>query len=204
MLRRRRLLTAFGAVLSSTILLSGCGGPGSGTVAEGSTETGEPVSGGTLRVIQTGEPRSLDPASLMNTWSHQPVLGNALYGTLMVNDIDTFDIEYTMAEDFSTVDGGATFILTLQPGLTFTDGTPLDAATVKFNWDRLRDPTLGSLSTRWASAIAETEVVDPTTLKVVMTTPNPHFAQAIVSGGLNWIASPEALQKVPPRSTRTQ
>lgn len=140
----------------------------------------------------------------MNTWSHQPVLGNALYGTLMVNDIDTFDIEYTMAEDFSTVDGGATFILTLQPGLTFTDGTPLDAATVKFNWDRLRDPTLGSLSTRWASAIAETEVVDPTTLKVVMTTPNPHFAQAIVSGGLNWIASPEALQKVPPRSTRTQ
>ncbi|HEY9311027.1 ABC transporter substrate-binding protein [Williamsia sp.] len=32
-----------------------------------------------------------------------------------------------MATDFSTTDNGASFTLVLQPGLTFTDGTPLDA-----------------------------------------------------------------------------
>ncbi|WP_245687847.1 ABC transporter substrate-binding protein [Rhodococcus phenolicus] len=188
------LLSAVAAGCAATLLLGACGaqndeGP------SGGVEAGDPVAGGDLVVLQTGEPRSLDPAALSNTWSHQPVLGNALYGTLMVNDVDTFDIEYKMATGFSTTDGGTTFLLTLRPGLTFTDGTPLDAAAVKFNWDRMGDPAVGSTTIRWAGQIAGTEVIDPETLRVIMRSPNPHFAQSVVSSGLNWIASPDALGK---------
>lgn len=153
------------------------------------------MAGGVLRAIQMGEPRGLDPADLSNTWAHQPVLGNALYGTLMINNLETLEIEYKMATDFSTADGGATFTLTLRPGLTFTDGTPLDAAAVKFNWDRLRDPALGSTAIRQAAQVSTSEVVDPLTLKVTLAAPNPHFPQGMLTTAMNWIASPTALQK---------
>jgi peptide/nickel transport system substrate-binding protein len=196
MFRHRRTPRSLALACSVVILvfLAACGGGGT-TDSPSSEDTGEPVAGGTLRAIQTGEPRSLDPAALANTWAHQPLVGNSLYGTLMINNIEDFTIEYKMATDFSTTDGGQTFNLILRPGLTFTDGTPLDAEAVKFNWDRLKDPALGSTSIRQAAQVANTEVIDPTHLKVSMTTPNPHFASALVASALNWIASPAALQK---------
>ncbi|WP_306305343.1 ABC transporter substrate-binding protein [Rhodococcoides yunnanense] len=154
---------------------------------------GDPVAGGVGRIYQVSEPRSLDPAALANNWANYGFLGNALYGTLMVNDTETFEIEYKMAEDFSTTDGGKTFTLKLQPDLKFSDGSPLDAAAVKFNWDRTREPGLGTTSQRYAVQIADNTVLDPTTLKVTLVEPNPHFGQIVSSSILNWIASPAAL-----------
>src|SRR5690606_35784996 len=97
----------------------------------------------------------------------------------------------------STADGGATFTLTLRPDLVFSDGTLLDAEAVAFNWNRHRDPAVASNALAQASQIASTEVVDETTLTITMRTPNPHFAHAITSSSLNWIASPTALAKGP-------
>ncbi|PXW24544.1 UNVERIFIED_CONTAM: peptide/nickel transport system substrate-binding protein [Williamsia faeni] len=191
----RTLVLAIGSI-AMLVFLVACGGASS-PIGGSSEDVGDPVLGGTVRVLQTSEPRSLDPASLSNTYAHQPTLGNALYGTLMIDDINTFDIIYKMATDFSSTDGGTTFTLSLQPGLTFTDGTPLDAAAVKFNWDRLKNRDLGSTSIRQATQIATSEVVDPTNLRVTLVGPNPHFAQALVASALNWIASPTALNKGP-------
>lgn len=196
MRRYRTLKKSVLALLSITLLLllAACGGGGSSGSGDASEDEGEPVVGGTAQVVMIGEPRSLDPADLSNTFAHQAILGNALYGTLMINNVETLDIDYKMATDFSTTDG-TTFNLALRPGLTFTDGTPLDAAAVKFNWDRLKDPALGSTSIRQAVQIASSEVVDPANLKVTLVAQNPHFAESLVAGALNWIASPAALQK---------
>jgi len=158
-------------------------------------DVGDPVHGGSASVIQLSEPRTLDPAGMANNHGTHGFLGNALYGTLMINDPETLEMEYVMAKDFSTADGGSTFILTLRPGLEFSDGSPLDAEAVKFNWDRLADPKIGSGSARYAAQIRSNEVLDGTTLKSTMVSPNPHFAQAIIMGAMNWIASPSALQK---------
>jgi peptide/nickel transport system substrate-binding protein len=194
MIRQRRLLTAaLAAVCSATLLLTGCGSPSS--PGGSSADVGEPVAGGAGRIIQVSEPRTLDPATLGNVWATQPELGNALYGTLMINKPDSLDIEYKMAEDFSTTDGGSSYTMKLRPGLMFTDGTPLDAEAVKFNWERMRDPSLGSGASKVSPQIAATEVIDPTTLKVTMVEPNSHFAQAVVTSALNWVASPTALEK---------
>ncbi|WP_020109957.1 ABC transporter substrate-binding protein [Nocardia sp. 348MFTsu5.1] len=193
MIRQKKLLTAMiAAVCSATLLVTACGSPSS----SGSTDdVGDPVAGGAGRIIQVSEPRTLDPAALGNVWATQPELGNALYGTLMINNAETLEIEYKMAEDFSTTDGGSTYTMKLRPGLKFTDGTPLDAEAVKFNWERMRDPALGSGASKVSPQIAGTEVIDPATLKVSMVAPNSHFAQAVVTTALNWIASPTALQK---------
>jgi len=204
MSRSQRFLPAIAAACAAALLLTSCGSSESGNVASAAgADAGDPVAGGVLRAIQMGEPRSLDPAALSNTWAHQPVLGNALYGTLMINNLDTLEVEYKMASDFSTTDGGATFDLVLRPGLTFTDGTPLDAAAVKFNWDRLRDPALGSTAIRQAAQVASSEVVDPTTLRITLASPNPHFPQGMLTTSMNWIASPAALQKGPAEFDRT-
>ncbi|MGG7104175.1 ABC transporter substrate-binding protein [Rhodococcus sp. 24CO] len=189
----RQARTTLALACAAALFLSACGGGAAGE--QTSTTAGDPVAGGSAALTYNSEPRTLDPAALSNTWAHQAVLGNALYGTLIVNNVDTLAIEYKMATDFSTTDGGRTFTLKLRPGLQFTDGTPLDAAAVKFNWDRLRDPALASTSLRQAAQVASSDAVDATTLHVTMTSPSPHFPQNLLAGAMNWIASPTALQK---------
>ncbi|MFD6894150.1 ABC transporter substrate-binding protein [Rhodococcus sp. NPDC060086] len=185
-------LAALAAACSVVLFTAACGASDPDNATHVS---GEPVAGGTLEAIQLTEPRSLDPAKLNNTWVHQSLVGNALYGALITNDTETLETTFDLAADFSTADGGATFTLELRPGLTFTDGTPLDAAAVKYNWDRLLDPAVGSEAIRQASQIATSEVVSPTTLEITMVAPNPHYPEAAMASSMNWIASPTALEK---------
>ncbi|SQD95382.1 ABC peptide transporter, substrate binding component [Parafrankia sp. Ea1.12] len=198
MFRREKLLTA---VIACCVALAvgACGGGDGSSTTTGTTTatgpTGEPVAGGSLRVMQLSEPRSMDPVTMTNAWQVNAFVGNALYGTLMTNDEHTGEIRYAMAESFATADKGAAFELKLRPGLTFTDGTTLDAAAVKFNWDRHRDPAMASPYLPEASLIAATDVVDATTLKVTMTEPVPSFPAAMLTTSMNWIASPTALRK---------
>lgn len=156
--------------------------------------SGEPVEGGVITAAQISAPRNLDPAILMNASQGNPLLGNALYGTLMISDETTGEIEYSIATDFSSTDGGKTFTLTLRDDVTFSDGTPLDAEAVKYNWDRLKDETLASNSLNDATAVESTAVVDAQTLTVVLGRPAPFFGTQVLESSMNWIASPAALE----------
>ena len=194
MSRTRLLATALISCLA--LVLTACGGGGgggdSGTGAAG--PSGEPVVGGEGRIITLSEPRGLDPATLSNAYAATALLGNALYGTLMTAD-DAGEIQYSMAESFTTDDGGTTFELKLRPDLVFSDGTPLTAEAVKFNWDRLKDPALGSTGRTEAVMVASTEAVDDRTLRVTLVSPMPKFAHSVIGSNLNWVASPAALQQ---------
>ncbi|WP_051102562.1 ABC transporter substrate-binding protein [Parafrankia elaeagni] len=196
MIRVKRLLVAT-VVSSMALVLGACGGGDDDTGSPSSSSagpTGQPVAGGEGRILMLSDPRSLDPATLGNNTPITAVLGNALYGTLMVGD-EAGKISYTMAESFETTDQGKTFTLKLRPDLVFSDGTPLDAEAVKFNWDRTKDPAVGSSYVAEASMMQSTEVVDETTLKVTMVKPVSAYAQAILTSSMNWIGSPAALQK---------
>lgn len=188
--RSRLIVTA--VVCGAVLALGACGGADPASSTGGAT--GEPVAGGHGRILMLSDPRSLDPATLGNAYATTGALGNALYGTLMTTD-DAGEIQYTMAESFTTTDGGATFTLKLRPGLTFSDGTPLDAEAVKFDWDRLKDPATRATNLSEASMISSTEVVDGTTLKIAMAAPAPKYAHSVITSTLNWIASPAALRK---------
>ncbi|CUU60968.1 peptide/nickel transport system substrate-binding protein [Parafrankia irregularis] len=151
------------------------------------------MQGGEGRILMLSDPRGLDPATLGNSAPITAVLGNALYGELMTTD-DTGKVVFSMAESFDTADSGGTFTLKLKSGLVFSDGTPLNAEAVKFNWDRTKDPDVGSSYIAEASMIASIEVVDDVTLKATMTSPVAAYAQAIINSSLNWIGSPAALR----------
>ncbi len=189
----RLLRTATSITL--VLALAACGNGGANSTSAGAAPAGEPAAGGTLRVLEFSEPRNLDPAALQNTGQGTALLGNALYGTLLVDNQQTGTAEYRMATGFTSNDGGRTFTLTLKDGLKFSDGTALDATAVKFNWDRLKDPTLGSDSQPVAGLVASTAVTDATHLSVTLTQPSPHFGQQFLGTAMNWIASPAALQR---------
>jgi peptide/nickel transport system substrate-binding protein len=142
------------------------------------------------------EPRTLDPGVLGNVMSTQSVVGNALYGQLLIMEEGTPEIEPKMAESLESTDG-VSWTLKLRDGLRFSDGTPLEADDVKFAWDRMKDPTLGAIDTGFAATVARTDVVSPTELAFQLVSPNMQFGQSIAASALNWVGKPEAIQAGP-------
>jgi peptide/nickel transport system substrate-binding protein len=90
------------------------------------------------------------------------------------------------------------YTIRLRPGVTFHDGTPLDAEAVRFNFDRIVDP-----ATRSAKAVgdmgpyARTEVVDDLTVVVHFSAPYPGFRAALADWRAGGPHSPTAIQADP-------
>lgn len=188
--RRLRLVVV---VLSGLLAVSACGGGDPTGGGEGAS--GEPVRGGVLRLMQVSEPRSLDPATIVNSQGLGEVVANALYGTLVTNDPATGEIIPGMVESFETTDAGSTWQMTMREGLTFTDGTPLDAEAVKLNWEHIGDPATGApVASIVQNDIASMKVVDARTLEITLATPQTAFDATLLTSALNWIASPTALK----------
>lgn len=188
--RQSKILAAIGA--ATVLMVAACSEGDTSEADEG--PAGDPVSGGVGRIIQTNEPRSLDPATLGNSWASAALLGNALYGTLFVNDPETDELEFKIAESFESEDGGETFTLVIREGVEFSDGSPLTAEAVAYNWDRIKDPATGSPDIPQAVLIESTEVIDDQTLEVSLTEAVPNFAHAILTTSLNWVGEPESLE----------
>jgi peptide/nickel transport system substrate-binding protein len=132
---------------------------------------------------------------MVNNWGIHSTLGNALYGSLL-GEVSASDGSASkgLTESLKTGDDGLHWTLTLRDGLTFSDGSPLDAAAVAFNWKRHQDPDLGSQS-KSAAAMVKSTKAEGRELEITLGRKAPHFAQAVVNSALNWIAAPDALRK---------
>ncbi|WP_250556138.1 ABC transporter substrate-binding protein [Pseudonocardia lacus] len=153
-------------------------------------QEGTPVRGGTLVVGMYTESRGLDP-TVGNS-----LMASAIYDSLLKMDRDGRP-QPQLAESMTSPDGGTTWTLTLRPGVTFHDGTPLDADAVVFNVRRqLDNPTaLGHLYTEPIAAMTATDPLTVTfTLKRATSTFPMSFALPFSSGNLGTIASPTAVQ----------
>ncbi|OKI86204.1 ABC transporter substrate-binding protein [Streptomyces sp. CB02414] len=186
MREKHSLRAAVIAVAVALLAACGSGGSPSGT----SPDPGKPQSGGTLRVVKQTEPSGLDPAKMLNQVISESLIGSSLFGQLLIVD-DEGQTEYGLAKSLVTSDGGTTWQLRLRDGLKFTDGTPLDAAAVEFNWARLKDKAVGSPSRAFASFV-KTMTPKGQTLDFTLTQPIAEFGSAIASD-MNFIASPRAL-----------
>lgn len=90
-----------------------------------------------LIVGQVAEPKSLDPHAV-TALNDFRILVN-LYEGLVRYRNGSLDLEPGLAETWSISDDGLTYRFTLREGVTFHDGSPLDAVAVKFNFDRMLD-----------------------------------------------------------------
>ena len=85
-----------------------------------------------------------------------------------------------------------TLVIHLRSGVTFHDGTPMDAAAVKYSIDR-HFTMQGSGRRSEISAMDHAEVVDPLTVRIVLKAPSaPFLAQLTDRAGM--IVSPKAAE----------
>jgi peptide/nickel transport system substrate-binding protein len=182
---RKRAAAVLGAGASLSLFLTSCSG---GPAAGAGEPAGDPQNGGTVTVSFNTEAQSVDPVSCAIGIGLGPC--QAIYGALLYYDLEALEITPGMAESFTSEDG-KTWTLKLRPGVTFTDGTPLNAEAVAFNWQRTLDPAQLSPSMAAAKSITWS-VVDDTTLSVVSNEVN-HQLPFLLTEPLAFVGSPTAI-----------
>lgn len=98
------------------------------------------AAGPALRYVG-GEPGSLDPAFIDSAGDVQFML--QLYAGLTRLDEDGKPYA-SLAESWSMSDDGRNYTFHMRSGLTFSDGSPLDATDVRRSWLRILDPATRS------------------------------------------------------------
>ena len=92
----------------------------------------------TLVAGLVAEPTSMDPGQLTDINSMR-VLAN-VYDTLLRFKPESFLLQPGLAVAWKISPDGLTYTFTLRQGVRFHDGTPFNAAAVKFTFDRMLDP----------------------------------------------------------------
>ena len=209
----------FGTLLAAgAIIVAACGGstatsapaseapasaePGASS-APSEPAAGEPKDGGTLVVAIPGDIKRTDPA-LIDDSNTSYVMQNVMEGLVTLKPGTTGELEPGLAESWELSPDGLTYTFKIREGVKFHDGTDLDAAAVKYNYDRwLNFPTELQDYSYYAGAvfggygdgsnIASTDAPDPTTFTVTLKSPVSSF---LLSQTLTpfTISSPTALK----------
>ena len=101
-----------------------------------------------------------------------------------------------MATSWDITDDGRTYVFHLHPGIRFHDGTPANAAAIKWNFEYILDPAHSADTRVFYRSIAVVEVLDDTTLQIRLQEPAAGFL--MVLGGYYTgflVASPTAVQR---------
>ncbi len=95
-----------------------------------------------------------------------------------------------LAKSWDISEDGLTYTFHLAEGVKFHDGTPFSADDVKFSFDRAVAANSVNAQKGLFASIAATEVVDPNTVKLTLSTPNGDLLFNLAWGDAN-IVSPK-------------
>jgi peptide/nickel transport system substrate-binding protein len=154
---------------------------------------------GTLVVGLVAEPVNLDPAQVTDLNSNR--VGRRIAETLVTFPDESTQIVPGLAESWAVSKDGLRYTFKLRKGVSFHDGTPLDAEAVKFSIERQINPEhpfnkLGKypFANFFFGNIKAVEVVDPLTVEFVLKEPRASFL-AVLTAGAASIVSPTAVKK---------
>jgi peptide/nickel transport system permease protein/peptide/nickel transport system substrate-binding protein len=150
---------------------------------------GVPKRGGILRISASANPSSLDPTTGGAGSDHAFLF--TMYDTLTEWEFETLKPKPGLAESWKFADP-ATFVLNIRAGVTFHDGTPLDAEAVKFNLDRNKSDAKSNIKADLLS-VDTIEVSGP--MQVTLKLKNPDSAlPGILSDRAGMMVSPTAVK----------
>ena len=193
---------------------SGSGGTASSSPSVQTSNSSIPVSapkaGGSLTVLEgkgfSGDwPLGLDPAT-NTTGSADQDYYNAVYGQLFELG-DKGKLIYDLATGYKFSNGNKTVTINLRPNVKFSDGSPLTADVVAWNWTRDLESTC-TCAAEWtvartnpkvptsAPAPGVIKVIDPTTIQVNLTLPDGAFINQMFDTIPNWIISQTSFNKM--------
>jgi peptide/nickel transport system substrate-binding protein len=104
------------------------------------------------------------------------------------------EVEPLLADTWDHNADSSSWTFHLHPGITFSDGTPLDAAAVKANYVRTIGLSLGTqliLGSFITDASKDIVVVDPATITFNLNAPTPHFDLVMAAQYGTGIVSPK-------------
>jgi peptide/nickel transport system substrate-binding protein len=176
----KRIHPLAGAFLLIPLALGACG-PGETPASQpgSSAAGGSPAPGGTLRFGHQVVVTVLDPTHAANY--AEGIIATNTADRLTYQDPSTGEITPWLAESWEVSDDVTTFTFHLRDGVTFSDGTPFTAASVKENYDllglgddALGIPALVELFDGYKSA----EVIDDKTVTISFEQPAAGFLSA--------------------------
>jgi peptide/nickel transport system substrate-binding protein len=185
--RVRRSFMLLAVLSTGALLLSGC------SPSSPSSSGDKPVSGGTLTYASgDAEPTCLDPhvggnypQALISTQYLEALVSRDGHGTVIP----------WLAKSWTESADGLAWDFTLRDDVTFTDGTPFDAAAVQANVAHVQDPTTASSTGYLAlQKIASTEAVSTHVVRFILSAPDSALLESLSQP---WVAmeSPTALKR---------
>ncbi|MEW1721985.1 ABC transporter substrate-binding protein [Streptomyces sp. NPDC093109] len=188
-LRRAGAVTV-AAALASTLLVS-CSSSGDGGGSGKGAGAGKPAEGGALKIAIDADPVCLDPQQA--TLIASAVIYRQLVDSLLDQDPRTGEFTGWLADTWKAAPDAKSFTFHLREGATFSDGSPVDAAAVKANFDAVVAAGAKSpFGAQYLLGYAGTDVKDARNLTVRFKEPNAQFLMAVASPTLG-LLSPASL-----------
>ena len=192
MIRFSVLCRWFLPLLMATVLAS-CSKPEASVSPQARPDT-QPVKGGELVLAFDGASITafgLDPHRSAFAPHHRII--RSIYDSLVVLQPGG-KVGPWLAKSWEVSADGLTYTFKLRDDVVFHDGTKLDAAAVKFNFDRLKDPKNALISASDLGPYEHSEVLDPYTLRVSLSAPFAPLLPNLSKTSLG-IVSPAAVVK---------
>ncbi len=196
-------------VAASLALCAGCSGqPGTSSASEPAASPPAPAEATVLLGADFAGawPTGLDPATNTTAGANLSLM-NAVYGGLFQLTADSDGshprIVGVLAKRYEIEDSGRKVVIHLRPGVTFSDGSVLDAEAVRFNIERDRRAPCVCAPTGWPWA-DDDAVTTPDDHTVALHFKRPYAAVMDVfpTSNVNWPASPRALKRLGGREFR--
>jgi peptide/nickel transport system substrate-binding protein len=200
--RRQLLETGLRLGLASPVILSLIeaaprsvgAAPGNSLSVVTAPHTAQEGSSGTLQVLLTAGTEDIDPHYSYSTLSSTVAL--MVYEMLLILKGDSADeFEPMLAESWEASEDQSTYTFKLYPDVMFQDGTPANAQAIKDSytrWIELEGSPVNVI-TRFCDSPDKMEVVDDTTLRFNLGSPQPLFLAAMASAYGPSVISPTAI-----------
>ena len=192
------------AAIALSLVLVACGGSSSSS-NESTKETsdvtikasGDPKTGGTVKFGLEAETDGFNPTT--NRWAVSGyMVGNAVFDPLASYDSEGKWQPY-LAKSFTPSADYKTWTIAMRPGVTFSDGTPVDGAAVAKSLTAAAGDALVGIALR-NMASATVDPADP--LNTIVTTVDPWASlPALLTNQVGFIVAPAQLDAGKPASS---
>lgn len=190
----RRMGTIAATLVAGAVLLTSCSSAGAPADPTGGDTAltkngavniqgaqGGPVDGGTLTFGGYAFPATFDTAKTQVSGFTGGTEMAAVFDVLVRYDADRGTFEPQLAKSMESADQGRTWTMGLREGVSFSDGTPLDADAVVWSINRYLQ-NRGAATQVWTNSVASVEVRDPRTLVFNLTDAWPQFPSIFTQG----------------------
>ncbi len=139
------------------------------------------------------EPPHLDPTSAAAGAIDSVLYSNVFEG--LTRFMSDGSVVAGLAQSWEIDEDGTTYIFNLRDGVTFHDGSAMEAEDVKFTLDRARAEDSANAQKSLFDGIDEVTVIDPQTVEVTLSAPDGNFLFNMAWGDAV-IVAPESIEGI--------